>query len=66
MTSAELHDKFVILIRSIMDNHPAWDLNSILNTDIEYFDDVLFDKKKATSNKVVSMESWFKEIKKGG
>lgn len=46
---------------------PGWNINTILETDVQYLDEIMFsdtDNKQPSANRreVVSMEDWFKEI----
>lgn len=46
---------------------PGWNINTILETDVQYLDEIMFsdtDSNQPSVNRreVVSMEDWFKEI----
>ncbi|MEC6747331.1 hypothetical protein VXN63_02170 [Marinilactibacillus sp. XAAS-LB27] len=57
-------------MKQIIKAHPGWSINTILETDVQYLDDIMFStssedntsNQQVQSQKVISMEDWFKEI----
>ena len=48
---------------------PGWNINTILETDVRYLDEIMFSDVESPEavelqREVVSMEDWFKEINK--
>lgn len=48
---------------------PGWNINTILETDVRYLDEIMFTYVESSEavdlqREVVSMEDWFKEINK--